>query len=313
MTEKKRIEPRQILLTGASGYVGNHLWPKLEAQGHRVRCLARNPENLRGRVGSETEIVQGDVLDIESLHQALKGVWAAYYMIHSMNDTGDFESKEYTGANNFVKAAQLAGVERIIYLGGLGDETQELSKHLRSRHEVGRIFRNSGVPTLEFRASAIIGSGSLSFELVRALVNRLPVMITPRWVAVPTQPIAIDDLLAYLLEALQLSVDLYDMYEIGGTDVVSYGDLMRLYARLRGRRLLIMPVPVLTPYLSSLWLGLVTPVYARVGRKLIEGVAHATVVRDQRALQVFSVQPMGIEDAMRFAMESEMTDQDVSW
>ena len=274
--------------------------------------MARNPDKLRSQVGSETEVVQGDVLDIESLHQALKGVWAAYYMIHSMNDAGDFEVKEYTGASNFVQAAHLAGVQRIIYLGGLGDETQELSKHLRSRHEVGRIFQNSGIPTMEFRASAIIGSGSLSFELVRALVNRLPIMITPRWVAVPTQPIAIDDLLAYLLEALDLSVDVYDMYEIGGTDVVSYGDLMRLYARLRGRRLLILPVPVLTPYLSSLWLGLVTPVYARVGRKLIEGVAHVTVVQDKRALQVFSVQPMGIEDAMRLAMESEITDKDVS-
>jgi len=303
---------RTIKITGASGYVGSRLWPKLETQGYRVRCMARDPEKLHNQVGSETEVVQGDVLDIESLHQALKGVWAAYYMIHSMNDAGDFEAKEYTSANYFVQAAQLAGVQRIIYLGGLGDETQELSKHLRSRHEVGRIFRKSGVPTLEFRASAIIGSGSLSFELVRALVNRLPVMITPRWVAVPTQPISIDDLLAYLLEALDLSVDVYDMYEIGGTDVVSYGDLMRLYARLRGRHLLILPVPVLTPYLSSLWLGLVTPIYARVGRKLIEGVAHVTVVQDKRALQVFSVQPMGIEDAMRFAMESEMKNRDES-
>ena len=312
MTKKKGIESRQILLTGASGYVGSRLWPKLKAQGYRVRCMARNPEKLHNQVGSETEVVKGNVLDIGSLHQALKGVWAAYYMIHSMNDTGDFETKEYTGANNFVQAAQLAGVQRIIYLGGLGEETQELSKHLRSRHEVGRIFQNSGIPTLEFRASAIIGTGSLSFELVRALVDRLPVMITPRWVAMPTQPIAIDDLLAYLLEALDLSVDLYDVYEIGGTDVVSYGDLMRVYARLRGRRLLIVPVPVLTPYLSSLWLGLVTPLYARVGRKLIEGVAHVTVVNDKRALQVFSVQPMGVEDAVRFAMESEMTDRDVS-
>jgi len=312
MTKKKGIESRQILLTGASGYVGSRLWPMLETQGYRVRCMARNPEKLHNQVGSETEVVKGNVLDIGSLHQALKGVWAAYYMIHSMNDTGDFETKEYTGANNFVQAAQLAGVQRIIYLGGLGDETQELSKHLRSRHGVGCIFQKSGIPTLEFRASAIIGTGSLSFELVRALVDRLPVMITPRWVAVPTQPIAIDDLLAYLLEALDLSVDLYDVYEIGGTDVVSYGDLMRVYARLRGRRLLIVPVPVLTPYLSSLWLGLVTPLYARVGRKLIEGVAHVTVVKDKRALQVFSVQPMGVEDAVRFAMESEMTDRDVS-
>ncbi len=312
MTKKIKQEPRQILLTGASGYVGSRLWSKLEARGYRVRCMARNPGKLHSRIGSETEVVRGDVLDIESLHQALKGVWAAYYMIHSMNDRGDFEAKEYTGANNFVKAAQQASVQRIIYLGGLGDETQELSKHLRSRHEVGRIFQHSGIPTLEFRASAIIGAGSLSFELVRALVDRLPVMITPRWVAVPTQPIAIDDLLAYLLEALDLSVDLYDVYEIGGTDVVSYGDLMRVYARLRGRRLLIVPVPVLTPYLSSLWLGLVTPLYARVGRKLIEGVAHVTVVQDKRALQVFPVQPMGVEDAVRFAMESEMTDRAVS-
>jgi uncharacterized protein YbjT (DUF2867 family) len=312
MTTKNGNKKRQILMTGASGYVGSRLWPVLEAQGYPVRCMARNPGKLLSRVGSETEVVQADVLDIESLHQALKGVWAAYYMIHSMNDRGDFEAREYTGANNFVQAAQLAGVQRIIYLGGLGDETQELSKHLRSRHEVGRIFQNSGIPTLEFRAAAIIGAGSTSYELVRALVDLLPVMITPRWVAVPTQPIAIDDLLAYLLEALDLSLDLYAVYEIGGTDVVSYGDLMRVYARLRGRRLLIVPVPVLTPYLSSLWLGLVTPLYARVGRKLIEGVAHVTVVGDNRALQVFSVQPMGIEDAVRLAMGRERPHTDVS-
>lgn len=235
----------------------------------------------------------GDVLDPSSLKPALEGVHTAYYLIHSMGSTDKFEEADRRGAQNFANAAAAAGVQRIVYLGGLGDSEQPLSPHLRSRHEVGQILRASGVQVIEFRASIVIGSGSLSFEMVRALVERLPVMISPRWVSVQSQPIAISDLLQYLVEALDVEVDDSPIYEIGGAERVSYGGLMREYAQQRGLRRLIIPVPVLTPRLSSLWLGLVTPLYARIGRKLVDSIQHPTVVRDRTAEQVFGVQPLG--------------------
>ena len=247
----------------------------------------------------------GDVLDRPSLDSALRGVGVAYYLVHSMGSRNSFEEADRQGALNFGRAAKDAGVERIIYLGGLGREDEALSPHLRSRQEVGQILRQSGVPVLEFRASIIIGSGSLSFEMIRSLVEHLPIMITPRWVNVPAQPIAIDDVLEYLLAALTLPVSEYRVYEIGGADQVTYADLMRAYARHRGTRLRMIPVPVLTPFLSSLWLGLVTPLYARIGRKLIESIVHTTVVRDGSALTAFAVRPMGVEEAVRRSFASE--------
>ncbi len=294
-----------ILLTGASGYVGGRLLQSLEQKGCRVRCLARRPEFLRPKVSPSTEVVPGDVLDRHSLDPVLRGVRVAYYLIHSMGATGSFEENDRRAAHNFAEAAKAAGVERIIYLGGLGDDTQDLSPHLRSRQEVGHILRQSGVAVLEFRASIVIGSGSLSFEMIRSLVERLPVMITPRWVSMPAQPIAVEDLIAYLTAAVHLPVPDYRVYEIGGSDQVSYADIMRTYARARGMRLRMIPVPALTPFLSSLWLGLVTPLYARIGRTLIESIVHSTVVRDTAALSVFSVRPMGIEDAIRHALTNE--------
>ncbi|MEY3150434.1 MAG: hypothetical protein RLY92_661, partial [Chloroflexota bacterium] len=205
----------------------------------------------------------------------------------------------------FGAAAQAAGVQRIIYLGGLGDDSVRLSAHLRSRQEVGQILRQFGVPVLEFRASIVLGSGSLSFEMIRSLVEHLPVMITPKWVKVPAQPIAIDDLLEYLLAALSLPVAEYRVFEIGGADQVSYADIMREYARQRKLRLRMLPVPVLTPFLSSLWLGFITPLYARIGRKLIESIVHPTVVRDPAALKTFSVRPRGVAEALRRALANE--------
>ncbi len=294
-----------ILLTGATGYVGGRLLPLLEQRGFRVRALARRPEVLSEKIGSSTEAMAGDVLDRASLDRAFKGVETAYYLVHSMGSSGSFEEADRVAASNFGEAAKAAGVERIIYLGGLGSDEEELSPHLRSRQEVGRILRDSGVPVLEFRASVVIGSGSLSFEMIRSLVERLPIMITPRWVKVMAQPIAIDDLLQYLLAALTLPVSDYAVYEIGGADQVCYADIMREYARQRGRSLRMLPVPVLTPYVSSLWLGLVTPLYARVGRKLIESIVHPTVVRDDAALRMFDIQPMGIEEAIRRAVAHE--------
>lgn len=294
----------RILLTGASGYVGGRLLGALEGRGERLRCLARRPEYMQSKVSPGTEVVQGDVLDVDSLRRAMEGIEIAYYMVHSMGSGGDFEEEDRRAALNFAAAARAAGVKRIIYLGGLG-RGPDLSPHLRSRQEVGRLLRESGVPTIEFRASIIIGSGSLSFEMIRALVEKLPVMITPRWVTVPAQPLAIEDLIDYLLAALDGRVDGSAVYEIGGADRVSYAEIMQEYARQRGLRRLMIKVPVLSPQLSSLWLGLVTPVYARIGRKLIDSVRNATVVNDEAALERFSVRPRGIGEAIERALKNE--------
>lgn len=295
----------RILLTGATGYVGGRLLPLLEARGCRVRCLVRRPEHLAARVAAGTEVVPGDVLDAASLRAALEGVDVAYYLVHSMGDPAGFEAREIAGARYFADAARAAGVSRIVYLGALGDERSDLSPHLRSRHDVGRLLRESGVLTIELRASIVIGSGSLSFEMIRALSEHLPVMVTPRWVSVLAQPIAIQDLLDYLVQALDVPVSSSVIVEIGGADRLSYGELMREYMRQRHLKRLMMSVPVLTPRLSSLWLGLVTPLYARVGRKLIESIRHPTVVTNDRALRLFTVRPRTAADAIRAALENE--------
>lgn len=304
-TETALPETPLVLLTGATGYVGGRLLLTLEQHGYRVRCLARRPAVLARRVGPRTEVVAGDLLDRPSLDAALRGVDAAYYLVHSMGSSGSFEAADREAAGNFAQAAKSAGVRRIIYLGGLGSRDEVLSPHLRSRHEVGRILADSGVPVLEFRASIIIGSGSLSFEMIRSLVERLPFMVAPKWVKVPAQPIAIDDVLSYLVAALELPLHESRVYEIGGAEQLSYADLMRAYARQRGIRMRMLPVPVLTPYLSSLWLGLVTPLYARIGRKLIESIIHSTVVQDPAALEVFPIRPMGVEEALRRAIAKD--------
>ncbi|MBE0556558.1 MAG: NAD(P)H-binding protein, partial [Proteobacteria bacterium] len=246
---------RGILIAGATGYVGGRLVRLLEdkaaSPGERLRCLARRPEVLRTRVGPATEVVQGDLANPESLPPAFEGIDIAYYLVHSLGSQSDFESEEERTAQHFAVAARNAGVRRIIYLGGLCDEKAPPSSHMRSRLRVGDVLRSSGIETIEFRASIIIGSGSLSFELIRALVQRLPVMITPRWVSVKAQPIAIQDVLAYLLAALDLEPASHRVYEIGGADRMSYVELMREYGQVVGLRRLFIPVPVLTPRLSS--------------------------------------------------------------
>ncbi len=293
-----------ILLTGATGYIGGRLLRVLEDRKVRLRCLARRPEFLRRRVSKSTEVVKGDVSDPESLQGALAGVDTAYYLVHSMGSGRDFAKEDRSAAENFARAARDAGVRRIIYLGGLGSGP-DLSPHLASRQEVGRILRESGVPTIEFRASIIIGSGSLSFEMIRSLVDRLPVMITPRWVRIPAQPIAIEDVIAYLVEALDVDVEGSAIVEIGGGDRVTYEGIMLEYARQRGLKRLIIRVPVLTPRLSSLWLGLVTPLYARIGRALIDSIPHETVVTDDLAIRLFHIRPRGIREAIERALGNE--------
>ena len=296
-----------ILLTGATGYVGGVLLRELHARGHRVRCLVRNPEKLAGKTPPDTEIFQGDVSDSESLAQSCQGIDTAYWLVHSMESGVDFERADRLAAEQFVKAAHRAGVRRIIYLGGLGTDDGKLSAHLRSRQEVGAILRSGGMNVIEFRASIIIGAGSFSFDLVRTLVERLPVMICPAWVATPTQPIAIGDVVQYLADGIELSADSSRIYEIGGPDVVSYGTIMKEYARQRGLMRLLIPVPVLTPRLSSLWLSLVAPRYSKVGRKLIDGLKNPTVVTSDAALRSFSIHPRRLNDAIAEAIYEEDT------
>ena len=226
----------KILLTGATGYVGGRLLPLLLANGHHLRCMTRRESTKAGFDGTRVEVSLGNVLDPDSLDRALEGIHTAYYFIHSMGDHDDFEKTDRLGAENFANACTRQNVKRIVYLGGLGSEADSLSKHLRSRQEVGDVLRTSEAQVVEFQASIIIGSGSLSFEMIRALVQRLPVMVCPKWVRVLAQPIAIEDVLAYLVDVLQQPANNSETFEIGGPDVVSYGELMRRYAAKRGLR-----------------------------------------------------------------------------
>ena len=304
-SKKELKEKNLVLLTGATGYVGGRLLKALEESQYHLRCLVRRPELLRPRVDSKTDVVKADVLDRSSLIQAMDGVKMAFYLVHSMGSAESFEENDRIAAQNFGEIAKEAGVERIIYLGGLGNEKEVLSSHLRSRQEVGYILRASKVPVIEFRASIVIGSGSLSFEMIKSLVERLPVMLIPKWALMSAQPIAIDDLISYLIEALYKTDNANYLFEIGGYDQVSYLDIMRIYAKSINKRVLMIPVPVLTPYLSSLWLGLVTPLYARIGRKLVESIVHSTVVQDDTALRNFKIKPIGVEEAIQRAIKLE--------
>ncbi len=302
---EKRGDPL-ILVTGVTGYVGGRLVPGLLAEGYRVRVLVRGgPERLRGRSWrDQVEVVAGDVLQPGDLAPAMDGVSAAYYLIHSMRGNDEFSQRDVQAAENFASAAAAAGVERIIYLGGLGDPEANLSEHLRSRQETGVALRRAGVPVTEFRAGMIVGSGSLSFEMVRDLTERLPVMICPRWVFSRTQPVAIRDVLAYLVAALKTPASADQVIEIGGPDVLTYADMMLGYARVRGLRRLIVPVPVLTPRLSSFWVHWMTPVSASIARPLIEGLRNELVVRDDLARRLFpGIEPSSYEAAVKLALQ----------
>ena len=302
------VAQRMVLLTGATGYVGGRLLHRLEAGGaHRVRCLTRRPEPLAARVADGTEVAAGDALEWASLRAAMEGVDTAYYLIHSMDTSGEFEQLDRAAASNFAHAARAAGVRRIVYLGGLGTG-HGLSAHLASRQEVGDILRSSGVPTIEFRASIVIGSGSASYEIVRALVETLPVMMTPRWVQNGAQPIAIEDLLEYLLAALDLDPVENAIFEIGGAEAVTYAEIIREYARQRGLRRRLVRSPLLTPGISRFFLGLITPVYGQVAGSMVDSLRNETIVHTSAALERFAIQPRGLRESIERALVNEDLD-----
>src|SRR5579871_3913873 len=292
------------LLTGATGYIGGRLLRRLQREEPALRCWCRNPEALGWRVAPSTELVRGDLRQPASLGAVFSGVDTAYYLVHSMNSGEEYEAGERKAATNFAVAARQAGVRRIVYLGGLA-HGDGLSTHMRSRADTGNILRSSGVPVIEFQASIVIGSGSASFEMIRALVERLPMMITPRWVNTAAQPIAIEDVIEYLVAAARLPASGHLTFEIGGRDVTSYVGIMREYTRQRGLRRWIVRVPFLSLSLSSRWLTLITPVYAAIGRCLNDSVRNPSVVRNPAALAAFGVQPMGIRQAIERALRNE--------
>jgi uncharacterized protein YbjT (DUF2867 family) len=299
------MEPAKILVTGATGYIGGRLVPYLLKKGYALRVLVRDPERLKGRPWqNQVEIIKGDVLDPQSLTNAMDGIEAVYYLIHSMTGGEDFHKRDLMAARNFGMAAKNAAVKQIIYLGGLGDPQADLSEHLKSRQETGFVLGEAGVPVTEFRAAIIVGSGSISFEMVRNLTERLPVMICPRWVFTRVQPIGIEDVLAYLATALEVSESRGKVIEIGGSDVLTYGDMMTIYAEIRGLKRILIPVPVLSPSLSSHWVHWMTPVPASITRPLVEGLRNEVIVRDHLAKEIFpDIQPVDYRFAVKKALQ----------
>jgi len=287
----------KVLVAGASGFVGRRLSLALDRDGHDVVAMTRNPDAYQGP-GTPA---RGDVHDPATLERALAGCQAAYYLVHSLQDD-DFERKDAAGASAFGQAAAQAGLHRIIYLGGLGDDRDTLSAHLRSRREVEKLLGAAGVPVTVIRAGIIVGDGGISWELTRQLVEHLPVMITPQWVATRTQPIAIDDVVRYLVGVLEPPAASGQVYEVGGPEVLRYSAMLHRVAAIEGRPLLLLPVPLLTPGLSSLWLSLVTDVDVGTGRNLIDSMANEVVVRDQSIRDLVPFQPMPYDDAVRAAL-----------
>jgi uncharacterized protein YbjT (DUF2867 family) len=299
------FRPSPILLTGATGYIGGRLLRRLQEEGWPVRCLTRRPEVLApGLRSSTTTVVEGDALVPASLGAALADVNLAYYLVHSLAARGHFEDLDRRAAANFAAAAHAAGVSQIVYLGALGPD-RDLSPHLASRQEVGRILRSSGVPTLELRSSIVIGSGSASYEAVRAVVELLPVIIAPRWVETRAQPIAVEDVLDYLLAASRLEGSLNAVVEIGGRDPVTYAEIMREYARQRGLRRTVIPTPLATPSLSRWFLSIATPVYGQIAATMVDSMRNETTVRSNLANDLFDTRPRGFREAIERALRNE--------
>jgi uncharacterized protein YbjT (DUF2867 family) len=302
----KTSQKQTILLTGATGYVGGRLLTKFDRNKYNIRCMARTPSNLKDKLLPCDEVFSGNVIDKESIRRAMTGVDIAYYLVHSMEEGGvGFEELDRIGATNFMEISNEMGIKKIVYLGGLGTKQPKLSTHLRSRHEVGEILRTGTAQVIELQASIIIGSGSISFEMVRALVERLPIMITPKWVSTRSQPIAVEDILHYLEKSADLDLGEDSIFQVGGSEVVSYGQLMNEYAMQRNLRRIMIKVPLLTPRLSSLWLGLITPVYARIGRKLIDSLRNENIVEKEIDSDLFDIKPMSVSEAIRRAIICE--------
>lgn len=302
-----------VLVTGGTGYVGGRLVPCLLREGYSVRCFVRDADRLRAQPWGETvEVVEGNALSAETIPPAMQGVDAVYYLIHSLGAGEDtFAERDRRAATNIRSAAEDAGVDRLIYLGGMRPKGARQSKHLQSRIETGDVLRDGSIPVTEFRAAQIVGSGSLSFELVRYLTERVPVMVCPKWVHTPTQPIAIRNVLQYLIAALTQPRSAGEIIEIGGTDVLTYEEMFEIYAAVRGLRRWIVNVPFLTPRLSSHWVGLVTPIPNRIARPLIEGLDNEVVVENpEKARELFpDVNPMAYEAAVRLALRRVEADE----
>jgi len=294
-----------VLVTGATGYIGGHLIPRLLEEGYQVRAFVRNPNKLENyNWRKRIQIAVGDVLLPETLESAIADVDAAYYFIHSMTGGADFADQDIVAARNFGEAARNAGVKRIIYLGGLGNPSAQLSEHLRSRQKTGDALRRSGVSVTEFRAAIIVGSGSISFEMIRYLAERVPTMICPRWVRTKVQPIPIEDVISYLVASLKNPESAKQIIEIGGADVLTYGDMMKDYARIRGLHRWLFHVPVLTPRLSSYWVHWVTPISASYARPLIEGLRNEVIVTNNKAFKFFPhIKPSGYKHAVHQALQ----------
>ena len=287
----------RVLVAGGSGFVGRRLCPALVAAGHQVTAMTRHPETY---AGAGTAVL-GDVHDPRRLPDALAGCTVAYYLVHSL-DRADFAGKDAAGASAFGTAAAAAGVARIIYLGGLGDDADRLSEHLRSRREVEAMLGAGGVPVITLRAGIVVGHGGTSWELTRQLVERLPVMVTPKWVRTRAQPIAIDDVVRYLLAVLDLPQADSRAFDIGGPEILEYSAMLRRVAAIENRPLLVLPVPLLSPRLSSLWLALVTDIDTATGRALVDSMTNEVVIRDDSIRRLVPFEPMSYDDAVRQAL-----------
>lgn len=294
-----------VLVAGASGFIGSHVTSALVRRGHPVRAMTRHPADYAG----DGDPIEADVLDVESLHRAMVGVDAAYYLVHSLG-SDDFEERDATAARTFGQVAAEAGVSRIIYLGGLGRDDGDLSAHLRSRREVEKLLGAAGVPVTVLRAAVVIGHGSISWEITRQLVTNLPAMVTPRWARTRTQPIALTDVVRYLTGVLEIDETAGEVYEIGGSDVLAYGDMLRRAAAIQnGRRLPIITVPLLTPRLSSYWLALVTDVDVATGRNLIDSMTTEVIVTDHAISSVLPGAALDYDSAVRAALADREADR----
>lgn len=292
-----------VLVTGATGYVASRLIPRLLETGGNVRATSRNPQVVEER-HPEVEAVASDMFDAGSLEPVLRGVEVAYYLVHSM-EGDDFESRDRTAAKNFLSAAEAAGVRRIVYLSGLGEDEAALSEHLRSRQEVGALLAAGEIPVVEIRCAIVIGSGSVAFDMLRYLTERLPMMIAPRWLSTHIQPVAEDDLVRYLIEAGREEGP-GGVVEVGGREVLTYKDMILRYAAARGLRRYIVGVPVLSPRLSSYWVNLITPVPASIARPLIEGLRNEVIVTDDSARRYPAVDPLDYDEAVAAALTRQV-------